>query len=273
MGHAVHPGGDDGSVQARFQVTLFDRVGDGGVRCQQEPGSHRHPGRPVGQCRGQAPAVEETTRRDHRDSRPRQHVEDRRQKQCGGDGSGVAAAFPALDDHRVGSPGRHLAGVLGGTHRRNDHRTGILESGDEFRFGRQCEGRDFDAFADHQLHPIGRVGGVGSDVDAEGAVGGRLHLRDRRGQFVDGHGGRSEDAQSAGVGGRRHQPCPGDPAHTGLDHRMLDADQPGQRSPDSRPARCHSLISPSRRDFGSIRRISSSSGPLGRRVAGASSTP
>ena len=48
-------------------------------------------------------------------------------------------------------------------------------------------------------------------------------------EFVERHGRRRQDAEAAGVGGRRHQPRTRHPAHPGLHHRMLDADQLGQR--------------------------------------------
>ena len=52
-----------------------------------------------------------------------------------------------------------------------------------------------------------------------------LDFGDRGLQFLQRHRRRREDAQPAGVGGRRHQPRTRHPAHPGLHHRVLDADQ------------------------------------------------
>ena len=156
-------------------------------------------------------------------------VEHRGQQQCRGDRPGVPAAFAALHDHRVGAPRRHLARVLGETDGRNHHGAGLFELADQFLLGRQRERRDLHAFADHQIHPVGGVAGVGADVHAERLVGGCFDLPDRDGQLVERHGRRSEDAEPARVGCRRDQPRAGHPSHTGLDDRVFDADQLGER--------------------------------------------
>src|SRR5699024_2543565 len=44
------------------------------------------------------------------------------------------------------------------------------------------------------------------------------------------HGGRGDDAQPPGVGGGRSQLGAGDPAHAGLDDRVLHADESGEVS-------------------------------------------
>ncbi len=160
-------------------------------------------------------------------------IEHRRQQQCRGDRTGVAAALAALDDHRVGAPAGHLLGVLGQADRRNHHHACFFELRDQVGFGRQRKRRDLDALADQQVDALVRVTGVGPDVDAERLVGGGLHLRDRGRKFVERHGRRCEDAETAGVRGRRHQPRTRHPAHPGLHHRMLDADQFGQRGAEA----------------------------------------
>ena len=156
-------------------------------------------------------------------------VEHRRQQQRGRHRPGVAAALAALHDHRVGTPARDLLGVLGRADRRDHHHARLFQLGDQVRLRRQRERRHLDALADQQVDPVDGVAGVGADVDAERLVRRGLHLGDRGLQFVERHRRRREDAEAACVGGRRHQPGTGHPAHAGLDDRMLDTDQLGQR--------------------------------------------
>ena len=275
--HAVHPGRHDCAVQSGFQVALLDRIRNGGVRRQQESGSHRHPGRSVGQRGGQTAPVEESTGGHHRNVGAFQHIQHRWQQQCGGNRAGMAAAFAALHDHRVRAPGRHLAGVLGGSDGRDHHGTGLFESCDEFLIGCQRERGHLHTLADHQFDAVSGVGGVGPDIDAEGPVRRGLDLGDRRRQFVDRHRGGGEDPQSAGIRGRRHQPCPCHPPHAGLHNWVFDADHPGQRGVDSHalpPLSADTVTSLSRSAVGSIRsRINSSSSPDASRVDGASLRP
>ena len=86
------------------------------------------------------------------------------------------------------------------------------------------------------------VAGVGADVDAERLVRRVLHLGDSGLQFVQGHRRRREDAEAAGIGRRRYQPRAGHPAHPGLDHRVLDADEFSQRR--AQPAHDPDLLVP-----------------------------
>jgi len=78
--------------------------------------------------------------------------------------------------------------------------------------------------------------------------------------FLQSHSRRRQHPQTAGIGGRRHQPRTRHPAHPGLYHRMRDADQLGQRR-----AQIAHRTSLSRSDFGSITPwISFRSGSVGR---------
>src|SRR5690606_12687002 len=73
------------------------------------------------------------------------------------------------------------------------------------------------------------VAGVGAQVDPEGRGGAALDLEDRALELLEGHRGRGEDAQTAGVRRARDEPRSGDPAHPGLDDRVPDADELGER--------------------------------------------
>ena len=130
-------------------------------------------------------------------------VEHRRQQQRGRHRTGVPAALAALHDHRVGAPAGHLLGVLGRADRRDHHHADVFEPRDQVRLRRQRERRDLHALADQQVDAVVRVTGVGADVDAERLVRRRLDLGDRGLQFVQRHGRRRQDAEPAGVGGRR----------------------------------------------------------------------
>ena len=78
------------------------------------------------------------------------------------------------------------------------------------------------------------VGHVGAQVDAEGPVGAGPHLGDGGGQLVEAHGGRGQDAEPARLGGGRHQPGAGHPAHAGLHERVAHADQFAQAGVERR---------------------------------------
>jgi hypothetical protein len=115
--------------------------------------------------------------------------------------------------------------MLGQADRRNHHDAGLFQLRDQIRLGRQRERRHLDALTNQQVDAVNCVACVGADVDAERLVRRCLDLGDRGLQFVERHGRRRQDAEAACVGGRRHQPRTRHPAHPGLHHRMLDADQ------------------------------------------------
>ncbi len=266
MRHAVDAGRYHGAVESGLQVAVLDGVGDGRIGGQQKSGAHGHTGSTVGEGCGQTAPVEEASGRDDRNV---DRVEHRGQQQRGSDRPGVTTAFTSLHDHRIGAPRRHFAGVLGRAHRRDHHGASLFQPGDQLLPWRQCERGNFHALVDHQVYAVVGVGCVRADVDAERPGRGRLDFAYRVRQFVQRHGRRRENSQTAGVRSRRHQARTGHPAHSGLHHRMLDADQLGQRCPKS-----HTRTSLSRRFFGSITFwISSNSSPSGNRVRSASSSP
>ena len=141
-------------------------------------------------------------------------------------------------------------------------------------FGRERERRHLHAVPDQQVAAVGRVAGVGPQVDPERLVGAALDLEDRVLELVVGHGRAGQDAETAGVGRAGHEARPGDPAHPGLDDGVADAGELGQGSAQQLLDHCAfsgSGTSRWRSAFGSsTSRIRISSSVVGSRVVGTS---
>ena len=142
--------------------------------------------------------------------------------------AGVAAALVALRDHRVDAPAAATFSAW-----RRAPMVGIVRSPASFSvaisslLGRLREARD--AHASRAIMSSIRVEHVrliGAQVHAERLVGALLDARGSRvSSSGDGHRRRAEDAEAAGVAGRRGEPGARDPAHAGLHDRVADAEQ------------------------------------------------
>ena len=85
--------------------------------------------------------------------------------------------------------------------------------------------------SDEQVAAAGGVGVVGPQVDAEGGVGGGLHLVDGGDQLLIGHGGRRQDAEGAG-------PAPWPPPGRARPPSPCPSARWGRRRPPARTAAC-----------------------------------
>ena len=110
-------------------------------------------------------------------------------------------------------------------------------SGPPGRVGRLGEAGHLHPGLDQQRDPVADVGRVGAQVDPERGRRCGSHLGDGRCQLVQGHGGRGQDAEAAGVGRGRHQPGAGHPAHARLHDRVAHPDQVAERGAQGRVGR------------------------------------
>ena len=142
----------------------------------------------------------------------------------------MAATFTALNHDGVGTPLGDLLRMPRCADGRHDDDAVLLQLRDELGLRRQRERRNLDPVVDEQLAPIAGIAGVSAQVDPERLIRAALDLEDRLLELGERHRRGGEDAQAAGVGRGRDEPRTGDPAHTGLDDRVPDADEVGQGS-------------------------------------------
>src|SRR5690606_10535140 len=139
--------------------------------------------------------------------------------------AGVAAAFTALHDNRIGAPRGDLLRVPPRSDRRQHDNARILEALDQVLLRCQGERRHPDPFPDHQVDTPVDIRLVGPHVDAEWRIRELPYLSHRCGELIERHRTAAEDAQAASVRGGRGQARPGDIPHAGLDHRVANAEE------------------------------------------------
>ena len=96
-----------------------------------------------------------------------------------------------------------------------------LQALDELLAGSLGEARDLHLLPDQEIDPLVHVVLIGAEVHAEGLFGAGLHLAHRLLELLQRHRGGGEDPEPAGRARGGGEARAGDPAHSGLDDRVL----------------------------------------------------
>ena len=137
----------------------------------------------------------------------------------------MPTTFRSLGHHRVNPPLSNLLRVSGRADGRDDDHPRLLQAFDDGPPRGLGEGRHSDTLGDQVVDPLVHISSIGAEVYAERCVGRRLDLADSGRHLVEGHGGRCDDSQAAGLRRGRGQARTGHPAHASLDDRVSDPDQ------------------------------------------------